>query len=193
MVRVGTSEGAAGRLGPRVDHGRLEGRLRGREQSSLPLGGFAWRGEAIFCYRLIMLRMDVKALDQFLDEAFPQARTFGFEIDELDEEHIRLRLPTSKQHLRPGGTVNGPALMTMADSATYLLVLARLGPVALAVTTSLNINFMRKPKPGVLVADARLLKLGKRIVVTEVRLTDGEDDADLYAHATVTYSIPPER
>lgn len=141
---------------------------------------------------MIMLRMDVKELDRFLDEAFPQARTFGFEIDELDEEHIRLRLPVSKQHLRPGGTVNGPVLMSLADSATYMLVLARLGPVALAVTVSLNINFMRKPRPGVLLADARLLKLGKRIVVAEVRIS-GEDEPELYAHATVTYSLPPDR
>lgn len=142
------------------------------------------------CYRLIMLRMDVRALDQFLDEAFPQARTFGFEIDTLDEEHILLRLPVGKQHLRPGGTVNGPALMTLADTATYLLVLAHLGPVALAVTTSLNINFMRKPQPGLLLAEARLLKLGKRIAVAEVRIY-GNESTELYAHATVTYSIPP--
>ena len=85
-----------------------------------------------------MLRMDVKELDRFLDEAFPQARTFGFEIDELDEEHIRLRLPVSKQHLRPGGTVNGPVLMSLADSATYMLVLARLGPVASLIHADLG-------------------------------------------------------
>lgn len=139
-----------------------------------------------------MLVMDVRALDRFLDEAFPQARTFGFEIDELDEEHIVLRLPVGRQHLRPGGTVNGPALMTLADTATYLLVLAHLGPVALAVTTNLNINFMRKPRPGELVADARLLKLGQRIVVAEVRISGADDDKGMYAHATVTYSLPPK-
>ncbi|MEM7154420.1 MAG: PaaI family thioesterase [Myxococcota bacterium] len=139
-----------------------------------------------------MLRMDIGALDQFLDEAFPQARTSGFEIDTLDEEHIVLRLPAGKQHLRPGGTVNGPVIMMLADLATYLLVLAHLGPVALAVTTSLNINFMRKPKPGELLAEGRLLKMGKRIVVADVRIS-GASTKKMYAQATVTYSLPPER
>lgn len=138
-----------------------------------------------------MLRMDVRALDRFLDEAFPQARTFGFEIDELNEERIVLRLPAGRKHLRPGGTVNGPALMTLADTATYLLVLAHVGPVALAVTTNLNINFMRRPRPGELLAEGRLLRLGKRIVVAEVRISGVGDTKGMYAHATVTYSLPP--
>lgn len=138
-----------------------------------------------------MLRMDAAALDRFLDETFPQAKEFGFEITELHEGRILLRLPTGAQHLRPGNTVSGPVLMTLADSATYLLVLAHLGPVALAVTTNLNIHFMRKPEAGELFATANLLKLGQRIAVAEVRL-HGADPSALYAHATVTYSIPPK-
>ena len=137
-----------------------------------------------------MLRMDTQALERFLDEAFPQAKSLDFEIVTLDEHHIRLRVVTSDAHLRPGGTVAGPVLMSLADSAAYLLILARLGPVALAVTTNLNIHFMRKPLPGELFTRASLLKLGKRIAVAEVQLYGADPDA-LYAHATVTYSIPP--
>jgi uncharacterized protein (TIGR00369 family) len=136
-----------------------------------------------------MLAMDIPALDRFLDERFPQARVFGFEFESLSEQQLVLRLPTGQAHLRPGGTVSGPTLMTMADSATYLLILARLGPVALAVTTNLNMHFMRRPQPGLLYATANLLKLGKRLAVCEVRL-HGEDADRLYGHATVTYSIP---
>ncbi len=136
--------------------------------------------------------MDKNALEQFLDDTFPQARTVGFEIAELDEHHIALRLVVKAHHLRPGNTVSGPTLMTLADSATYLLILAHLGPVGLAVTTNLNIHFMRKPACEVLMATATLLKLGKRIAVAEVRMHP-PDDPTPYAHATVSYSIPPER
>lgn len=139
-----------------------------------------------------MLKMDAAALDRFLDEQFPQAKRAGFVIDSLDEDQIVLRLDTHEGHLRPGGTVSGPTLMTLADSATYLLLLARLGPVALAVTTNLNIHFMRKPEPEQLRARARLLKLGKRLAVAEVELY-GADPDRLFAHATVSYSIPPAR
>lgn len=139
-----------------------------------------------------MLRMDRSQLTQFLADAFPQARAMDFEIAALDEDHIALHLPVGEQHLRPGGTVSGPTLMTLADSATYLLILARLGPVALAVTTNLNIHFMRKPQCATLVATARALKFGKRIVVAEVSMHE-PDDTRLFAHATVTYSIPSAR
>jgi acyl-coenzyme A thioesterase PaaI-like protein len=82
--------------------------------------------------------------------------------------------------------------MGLADSAAYLLILAHIGPVALAVTTNLNIHFMRKPDPGEIFATGSLLKLGSRIAVVEVRL-HGADPPELFAHATVTYSIPPPR
>ncbi len=139
-----------------------------------------------------MLRMDIPELERFIAQHFPQAKAFGFEVATLDEEQIVLTLPTSQAHLRPGGTVSGPVMMTLADTAAYLIILAHLGPVALAVTTNLNIHFVRKPGPGELRATAGLLKLGKRIAVAEVRLHGAEFDM-LYAHATVTYSIPPER
>jgi len=137
-----------------------------------------------------MLRMSQEQIWAFLQREFPQAVAFGFEIDRLDPDEIRLRLPCDETSLRPGGTISGPTLMTLADTAVYLHILAHIGPVGLAVTTSLNIHFMRKPEPGVLVADGRLLKLGKRLAIGEVELhSEGSDD--LVAHATVTYSIPP--
>lgn len=136
-----------------------------------------------------MPRMTADEIDAFLDERFPQARRFGYEILELDDEHLLLGLATDERHLRPGGTVAGPVLMTLADTAAFLILLAQLGPVALAVTTSLNINFMRKPEPGQLHARAEILKLGKRLAVTEVRIY-AEEPKRPVAHATVTYSLP---
>ncbi|MCB9594890.1 MAG: PaaI family thioesterase [Sandaracinaceae bacterium] len=102
----------------------------------------------------------------------------------------RLRLPLRDGHLRPGPSVSGPTLMTLADTAIYFALLGELGPTLLAVTTNLNINFMRGCASGEIVADARLLKLGRRLAVGEVSIHPVGSD-ELIAHATVTYSIPP--
>jgi uncharacterized protein (TIGR00369 family) len=127
----------------------------------------------------------------FLDEHFPQAAQFGLSIEHLDDREIRLRLPTSEQHLRPGGTVSGPTLVWLADVGFYLLILAQLGPVALAVTTNLNINFMRKPEPTDLIGEGRLMKLGRSLAVGDFTLwSDGKNEP--VAHVTLTYSIPPK-
>ncbi len=135
--------------------------------------------------------MDGPQLLKFLEEAFPQAGHLRLAIEHLDEHSIRLRLPIDERHLRPGGTVSGPTLMWLADCGTYLLIMAQLGPVALAVTTNLNMNFLRRGEAGRdLIAQGRLLKLGARLAVTEFSiLSDGS--ADPIAHATLTYSIPP--
>lgn len=136
--------------------------------------------------------MDIAALDAFMEREFPQAARVESPIDALEPGAITVRLPHHADHLRPGGTISGPTMMALADRATYLLVLAMIGPVALAVTTNLNINFLAKPSPADLLAHARLLKLGKRLAVAEVSMhSDG--DETLVAHATVTYSIPPDR
>ena len=92
--------------------------------------------------------------------------------------------------LRPGGTVSGPTLMALADFAMYVVLLSRIGPVGLAVTVNLNINFLRKGHPGQdVLAAARLLKLGKRLAVGEVTMLSGTSP-DPIAHVTSTYSIP---
>ncbi len=135
--------------------------------------------------------MDPEALNRFLDTDFPQLHTDGkvFEVTDVAPGAVVLRLMPNERHLRPGGTVSGPTLFALADVGAYCAVLAHIGPVALAVTTSLNINFLRKPEPGPLSCTCRLLKLGKRLAVIEASIFD-ENAEDLVAHATATYSIP---
>ncbi|EYR81337.1 PaaI family thioesterase [Shinella sp. 838] len=136
--------------------------------------------------------MDRDALNRFLETDFPQIHTDGkvFDVTEVRSGTVVMRLDPNERHLRPGGTVSGPTLFALADVAAYCVVLAHIGPVALAVTTSLNINFLRKPEPGPLSCTCRLLKLGKRLAVIEASIF-GADGEDLVAHATATYSIPP--
>ena len=101
----------------------------------------------------------------------------------------RIRRKFNAKSLRPGGTISGPTMMGLTDFAMYVAVLASIGPVPLAATTNLNINFLRKPSQRDLIAEARLMKLGKRLAVGEVQIyCDGEEE--MVAHATTTYSIP---
>jgi uncharacterized protein (TIGR00369 family) len=137
---------------------------------------------------LAMSGEDILAM---MEEHFPQAAALRLRIAALEPSHIQLVWPTGDDHLRPGGTISGPTMMTLADTAMYWLVLAHIGPVALAVTTSLNINFLRRPAPGDLVANARLLKLGARLAVGDVLLHSAGDPEAIVAQASVTYSIPP--
>ena len=128
----------------------------------------------------------------FLDEVFPQVKGM-FTIDRLDEDMLIMRLHASDQHLRPGGTVSGPAMFSLADVAAYVATMARIGKEALAVTTNCSIDFMRKPKAGAdVLAHARVLKLGKALSVTDVLLYS-EGLAEPVARANLTYSIPPKR
>ena len=111
--------------------------------------------------------------------------------DRIAAGEATLRLHYSPTMLRPGGTIAGPFMMGLADACMYAAVLSAIGIVKLAVTTSLNVNFLHRPQPGDLVAAGRLLKLGKRLAVVEVDIhADGADD--LVAHATGTYSLPPD-
>lgn len=134
--------------------------------------------------------MNEEALATFLDAEFPQART-QFRVDRLTDDGLILRLVVDHSHLRPGGTVSGPAMFGLADVAVYLAILSRIGPEALAVTTNCSIDFMRKPEAGKdVLAEARLLKLGRRLAVADAFLrSDGQ--GDLVARASMTYSIPP--
>ena len=136
-------------------------------------------------------KMSVAELEEFLRREFPQV--FGDDaitIEHADGETCRLRRRYDERMLRPGGTVSGPTLMEMADLAMYVVLLSAIGPVGLAVTTNLNINFLRKGLPGQdVLAAAKLLKLGKRLAVGEVNLLSGSSP-DPIAHVTATYSIP---
>lgn len=139
-----------------------------------------------------MIRMDARQLEEFLHREFPQMDEGRYRVEEVRERFVRVRMPFDDRHLRPGGTISGPSLMSLADTAMWLAILAVIGPVPLAVTTNLSINFMRRPKPVDVLADARVLKLGKRLAVGDVALSsDGE--SEMVAHATLTYSIPEER
>jgi uncharacterized protein (TIGR00369 family) len=111
-------------------------------------------------------------------------------VEDSGEWGVVVRLPVTKVHGRPGGTVSGPALMGLADGAAWLAILAQIGPVALAVTTSLHIDFLRKPALVDIVAEGRVLKLGKTLGVVDVALR-AEGHEDMVAKAQVTYSIPP--
>lgn len=127
---------------------------------------------------------------EFLDKVFPQV-TGMFGIDRIDEDITVMRLFASEQHLRPGGTVSGPAMFSLADVAAYVATMSRVGREALAVTTHCSIDFMRKPEAGRdVIAECRLLKLGKALAVTDVLLFS-EGKAEPVAHASLTYSIPP--
>lgn len=136
-------------------------------------------------------RMSVSELEAFLDKVFPQIHYGGrtYFVEEVGPMTARLRCDYHERHLRPGGTISGPTMMALADLALYVAILAQIGPVELAVTTSLTYNFLRKPGQSALIAEARLLKLGKRLAVGEVLLTSQGESA-LVCHATGTYSIP---
>ena len=138
------------------------------------------------------MEMDREALGAFLKEAFPQVAD-DFAVERSDADGLTVRLLTGERHLRPGGTVSGPTMFALADVGVYLAVLARLGPVALAVTTNCSIDFLRKPVAGRdLLGDVRMLKLGRTLAVGDVLIRSDGDDAPV-ARATLTYAIPPKR
>lgn len=136
------------------------------------------------------MQMDAPALQDFLAQAFPQVAD-DFTVETATPDALRVRLNVADRHLRPGGTVSGPAMFALADVAIYLAILARIGPVALAVTTSCSIDFMRKPAAGAgLIATTRLLKLGRQLAVGDV-LIHSDGLAEPVARASLTYAIPP--
>ncbi len=138
----------------------------------------------------LTLKMDGPALDAFLRRAFPEADPAHMpRVLEVEPGRVLMTLPYASRQLRPGGVISGPTLMTLADTAAYALVLAHIGEVAMAVTTSLNIHFLRGCKPGDLVAEAALLKLGRRMATADILMwTEGRERPA--AKATVAYAIP---
>lgn len=136
------------------------------------------------------LVMTVDELNDFLANAFPGAPR-AYRVEHAGADGLRMRVPYDAGQLRPGGTLSGPTIMGLADAAAWLVTLSHIGPVALAVTSSLTISFLAKPGQADLLAHATLLRLGKRQSVSEVRLwSEGGDPAAPVAHATVTYAIP---
>jgi uncharacterized protein (TIGR00369 family) len=136
--------------------------------------------------------MTAAELQAFLARDFAQVAQ-DFMVERADGAGVCLRLRVATRHLRPGGTVSGPSIFALADVEMYLAILARIGPVALAVTTNCSIDFMRKPVAGVdLLAEARVLKLGRTLAVGDV-LVYSEGMAEPVARAGLTYAIPPKR
>jgi len=133
-----------------------------------------------------------KEFEERLHAEFPEMfnSATGYEIEDVWHGGCRVRRRFSSRSVRPGGTLSGPTMMALADFTMYVAVLSAIGWKPLAVTTNLTINFLKMPTARDLVAEARLLKLGKRLAVGEIGMrSDGDDD--LVAHVTATYSIPP--
>jgi uncharacterized protein (TIGR00369 family) len=134
--------------------------------------------------------MTAEAVTAFWDTQFPQIRAErAYEIVRIGPGKALLRLVPDDRHLRPGGTISGPALFTLADIAAYAALLAHIGPEPLILTVSFTINFMRRPEIAPLLATCRILKLGRRLAVVSVGIAP-EGSGDLVAQATGTYSIP---
>lgn len=137
------------------------------------------------------LAMDCATLNGFLDRVFPQISD-QVRVESVDAQMLVARLRVDDRHLRPGGTVSGPAMFALADVTIYLAILARIGEVALAVTTNASVDFIRKPEAGRdLLAECRILKLGRVLAVGDVLIrSDGVDQP--VARCSMTYSIPPK-
>ncbi|CUH53104.1 PaaI family thioesterase [Shimia marina] len=135
--------------------------------------------------------MSAEEMNAFLDDVFPQVKG-AFVVEHLDGVNTVMRMRISEQHLRPGGTVSGPTMFTLADVAAYVATLACIGREALTVTTNCSLDFMRKPVSGRdLIAKATLLKLGRNLSVSHILIySEGEDMP--VARANMTYAIPPK-
>jgi uncharacterized protein (TIGR00369 family) len=137
------------------------------------------------------LRFTIQELSEYVEEIFPQIKD-DFEILEISENSSRVKLKISFKHLRPGNTVSGPSIFYLVDCAAFMAVCSRLGKEALAVTTNCSIDFMRKPARDIdLVAHCELLKVGKSLVVADVKVYS-ENNEKPVASSTITYSIPPK-
>lgn len=133
-------------------------------------------------------------INDLLASVYPQlnAEMAAYEAVDVFPGGCVVRLNATEKHLRPGNTVSGPSLFTLADIGGYVCVLSHAGPDALSVTTNLNINFMRKAEAGPVEGHCRILKLGRSLMVFDCDMVAGPDRQTV-AHATGTYSIPPRR
>jgi len=135
-----------------------------------------------------MSKISVEQFNEMIEAELPWAADAGMVLESIEEGKATMKLPYHQKSIRPGGTISGPHMMMLSDACMYAVVLSMLGEVKLAVTTSFNINFLRKPHQTDLVAVGTIIKLGKRLAVIEVSVYS---DEDIVSHATGTYSIPP--
>lgn len=147
------------------------------------------RNSATFTGFKMEPKLNVAETQAFLAREFPQVAD-DYVVDAIGPMTARIRMTPSDKHLRPGGTISGPTMFTLADCAVYLGVIAMVGPEALAVTTNASIDFMRKPAAHTdLIADVTLLKIGRALAVGDVHIRSSGAN-DLVARATMTYSRP---
>ena len=136
-----------------------------------------------------MSQITIEEFNQILKEELPWAEDNDMILENISNGEAVMRLPYHHRSTRPGGSISGPHMMMLADACMYAVVLSMIGKVTLAVTTNFNINFLRKPTESDLIAEGKIIKIGKRLAIMEVSiLTSGENK--LVAHATGTYSIP---
>jgi uncharacterized protein (TIGR00369 family) len=139
-----------------------------------------------------MPRLSASEFMELTKKTTPLAAAFGLQVQSLEKGRARVRLPFRSEFVRAGGTVSGPAMMMLADYALYAVVMsvAELGEGA--VTSNLNTTFLRRPQAVDVIADARLIRCGRRLAYGEVTLfSDGDDEP--VAHATGTYALPPQK
>jgi uncharacterized protein (TIGR00369 family) len=136
--------------------------------------------------------LDIARIEALIEERFPQIHSGGrvFSIEAVGERSACVRMHHHERMLRPGGTVSGVAMFSLADFSVYVAIIATLGEAGIAaVTTNLNINFLSKPEARDMTASVSLIRLGRRLAVGEARLySDGV--ADMVAHAIATYALP---
>jgi uncharacterized protein (TIGR00369 family) len=139
-----------------------------------------------------MNRWTPAAFAELTRKTTPLAELFDFRTEMLGEGTARMRVPFRPEFTRDGGTVSGPVLMALADYAMYGAVMTVVPEGDKAVTSSLNCNFLHRPAARDVIAEAELIRCGKRLAYGEVMLYSEGDPAEPVAHVTATYSIPPQ-
>ncbi|MFT5658883.1 MAG: hypothetical protein ACI9KN_002164 [Gammaproteobacteria bacterium] len=137
---------------------------------------------------LMTSKISTEHFNELIETDLPWAADTGIKLKSIEHGKAVMMMPYQQRSVRPGGSISGPHMMMLSDACMYAVVLSMIGEVKLAVTTSFNINFLRKPSASDLYAEGKVIKLGKRLAVMEVSVLAGDD---IVAHATGTYSIPP--
>lgn len=139
---------------------------------------------------MVELKLDAQAVQDLIRNGLPAAAKHGVLIEAAEPGYARIRFPYHAGMLRPGGVISGPTLFAAADTAMYALVLAHVGPQLMAVTANFNMNFLNKAAAGDVIGEARLLKMGRRLVVMEVSLSTSAAPEKIAAHVTGSYALP---
>jgi len=135
------------------------------------------------------MALTAEQVEQLILNGIPAAADSGLRVERVGDGAARMRQPFRSNLIRPGGTLSGPTMMGLADAAMYAAILGQLGRLEMAVTQNLNINFLARPEPCDLIAEAEIIRLGRRSAVLEVRLySDGSED--MVAHVTGIYALP---